>query len=184
VASDPDLGVVEKRERHLRFATLLLLLLLAATTVLSLALVGDSVGLGGAERSLRFGALGVFFVLTVLFCLYAFRAHANSARIRRLYQEKALRDPLTGLLNRQSLGDRFGTEASRVQRSGSSFPVLLCDLDNFKLVNDSHGHPFGDGILVEVAQALLDSTRGSDFIFRWEATSSSYFSATRLARGP
>jgi diguanylate cyclase (GGDEF)-like protein len=88
-------------------------------------------------------------------------------RVRRLYQQLALRDPLTGLLDRQSFTDRCIVEMARARRAGLSFPILLCDLDHFKAINDTMGHQAGDRILRLVGNALQAATRGSDFVFRW-----------------
>ncbi len=62
-------------------------------------------------------------------------------------------DPLTGLANRQALGDRFADLESRAQGS-SPVGVLLVDVDHFKRVNDTHGHDVGDEVLIAVADAL------------------------------
>jgi diguanylate cyclase (GGDEF)-like protein len=78
-----------------------------------------------------------------------------------------MHDALTGLVNRQYFGDRIGEELARTDRTGGVFAILLCDLDHFKQVNDSHGHHTGDDVLKEVSKAVLDATRGSDLVFRW-----------------
>ena len=82
------------------------------------------------------------------------RTMANEAAIAlenaRLYEEaRALadRDPLTGFYNHRYLHERFGEEVVRAQRSRSPLSVLMLDLDDFKLVNDTFGHLFGDGVL-------------------------------------
>ena len=79
---------------------------------------------------------------------------------------QAFHDPLTGLANRA----RFRAEVDRALDRGASAPdsiaVLFLDLDNFKEVNDSLGHAFGDRLLVEVSTRLLNATRGCDTVAR------------------
>ena len=82
------------------------------------------------------------------------RTMANEAAMAlenaRLYEEArslADRDPLTGFYNHRYLHERFGEEVVRAQRSRSPLSVLMLDLDDFKLVNDTFGHLFGDRVL-------------------------------------
>ena len=74
----------------------------------------------------------------------------------------ATHDYLTNLPNRMLLEDRFVLAVARAERSGKKFGIVAIDLDKFKLVNDVHGHPFGDKVLVEVAWRLSEAVRGSD----------------------
>lgn len=82
--------------------------------------------------------------------------------------EKATRtDLLTGIANRQDILEKMETELNRSQRHGSVFSVLLLDIDNYKLVNDNHGHDAGDMVLVEVAANLHRNVRKEDTCARW-----------------
>ena len=74
----------------------------------------------------------------------------------------ALHDSLTGLPNRTLILDRLDQALARATRMGSKVAVAVIDLDHFKLVNDSYGHPVGDQLLIDVAQRLTESLRGSD----------------------
>lgn len=76
-------------------------------------------------------------------------------------------DPLTGLYHRRFFDHRIKEEIARAHRNGGPLAVLLCDLDDFKAINETLGHQTGDEILKKVAQAIRDSTRGSDLLFRW-----------------
>ena len=78
----------------------------------------------------------------------------------------ALRDPLTGLANRRLLKELLDADLARTQRSGAPLAVAYLDLDDFKLVNDSHGHEAGDVVLCETARRLLAIVRGADIVAR------------------
>lgn len=82
-------------------------------------------------------------------------------------QSNALTDPLTGLPNARSLHARFDEEVARSQRSGKPFQVIMLDLDDFKLVNDTFGHKVGDRMLREVAALVLAQLRDYDFLARY-----------------
>ena len=83
-------------------------------------------------------------------------------RVRQL----ALHDPLTGLPNRRMLGDRLGQTMAASKRSGLYGALMFLDLDNFKPLNDAHGHEVGDLLLIEVAQRLVDCVREMDTVVR------------------
>ena len=76
-------------------------------------------------------------------------------------------DPLTGLLNRRGLSEALERETARARRTGSTVTLVLLDLDRFKVLNDSHGHPAGDAALVGVAEVLRRGLRGGDVAGRW-----------------
>ena len=78
----------------------------------------------------------------------------------------AFHDGLTGLANRQLFEETLELALERGRRDRSVVAVLFLDLDNFKRVNDSFGHHAGDLLLIEVAQRLRDSTRGTDMVAR------------------
>jgi diguanylate cyclase (GGDEF)-like protein/PAS domain S-box-containing protein len=75
-------------------------------------------------------------------------------------------DSLTGLPNRFSLQQRLEQAVVSARRDGRQLAVMFLDLDRFKTINDTLGHPVGDGLLVEVARRLLQSVRESDIIAR------------------
>ncbi|RXT44235.1 bifunctional diguanylate cyclase/phosphodiesterase [Bradyrhizobium betae] len=86
----------------------------------------------------------------------------NEKRIAFLAQH----DLLTGLANRAVFSEKLDEAARRLERHGSTFTVLMLDLDRFKAVNDTLGHAAGDQLLVEVARRLQSSLRDTDVLAR------------------
>ena len=81
--------------------------------------------------------------------------------------ELSSRDPLTGLANRRQFELTLAGEVDRVARAGEPAMVLMIDIDHFKKVNDTHGHPAGDVVLKAVAHALHDCIRPMDTVARF-----------------
>ena len=81
--------------------------------------------------------------------------------------ELSSRDPLTGLSNRRQFELALASEIDRVARAGESALMLMIDIDHFKAVNDTHGHPAGDLVLKAVAQALHECIRPMDTLARF-----------------
>lgn len=80
--------------------------------------------------------------------------------------ELALRDPLTGLANRRLLDILLAAALARTERTGAPLVVSLVDLDEFKRVNDEHGHAAGDAVLRQAADRLAAAVRGADVVAR------------------
>jgi diguanylate cyclase (GGDEF)-like protein len=102
------------------------------------------------------------------------RTMANEAAMAlenaRLYDETrklADRDPLTGFYNHRYLHERLGEEVVRAQRSRKPLSVLMLDVDDFKLVNDTFGHLFGDRVLAWIAEQIRLTLRGPDVPARY-----------------
>jgi diguanylate cyclase (GGDEF)-like protein len=81
--------------------------------------------------------------------------------------ELSSRDALTGLSNRRQFELTITREIDRVARAGESALVLMVDIDNFKRVNDTHGHAAGDEVIKAVGQALQDCVRPMDTVARF-----------------
>lgn len=82
-------------------------------------------------------------------------------------KEQAIRDPLTGLHNRRYLNETLPRELSRAEREGAPLSVIIADIDYFKKINDSYGHPFGDIVITELAQIIKNCARESDLTCRY-----------------
>jgi diguanylate cyclase (GGDEF)-like protein len=76
-------------------------------------------------------------------------------------------DPLTGCLNHGAMRERLGEEIARARRQGTPLAVTILDLDDFKRVNDTYGHPTGDTLLRHVAEALRAEYRSFDSVARY-----------------
>ncbi len=87
-------------------------------------------------------------------------------RLEERIRHMAQHDPLTGLANRALFSDLLRQAQANARRDEERFAVLLVDLDNFKPVNDQHGHPVGDLMLIEVARRASRCVRGSDIVAR------------------
>jgi diguanylate cyclase (GGDEF)-like protein len=90
----------------------------------------------------------------------------QNQRLLKMVAEQALRDTLTGLANRDLFNDRLQHAVQLHERDNQSVAVLSMDLDDFKLVNDSLGHPAGDALLIQSAERLLGCVRTSDTVAR------------------
>ncbi len=82
-------------------------------------------------------------------------------------QHITFHDALTGLCNRAHMEARLALEIERVGAGGPGFSVALVDLDHFKRINDVHGHPTGDAVLVAFAQRAREVLRETDLVARW-----------------
>ena len=78
----------------------------------------------------------------------------------------ALIDTLTQLPNRYALMQHLETATKRSQRNGNSLAVAFIDVDNFKPINDTHGHKVGDEVLQKIAKRLVTAVRGCDEVAR------------------
>ncbi len=76
-------------------------------------------------------------------------------------------DQMTGAFNRRGLDDIFKREAARADRNAQSLGVILIDLDNFKQINDSLGHPYGDSVLVNLVTVAKETLRPTDIVARF-----------------
>lgn len=94
-------------------------------------------------------------------------AHIHRDELEANLRRQTLHDPLTGLANRTLFEDRLSQARERSSRQGGLDAVLMIDLDDFKGVNDAHGHFVGDQLLVALAHRLERVTRSSDTLCRF-----------------
>ena len=133
----------------------------------------------GADTRFKIKASDAIFglvALVIIFDVYVVYQQTLIKRLRRQLAEKqghsdllrtlAMIDPLTGLYNRRFAEQRLAAEVARSERKGHPLTVLTLDLDHFKQVNDTHGHPAGDLVLQEFAAHLNKIIRGSDLAVR------------------
>jgi diguanylate cyclase (GGDEF)-like protein len=119
-------------------------------------------------------------------------AIANAEGRQRLI-DQAASDPLTGLANHRAFYESLHAETERAQRHGHPLSLVMLDLDHFKRINDGHGHPVGDRVLVETADRLRVLARSTDTLariggeeFAWllpETDAAAAWSAAERARG-
>jgi diguanylate cyclase (GGDEF)-like protein len=82
------------------------------------------------------------------------------------HRGEAVIDPLTGMLNRKALANRVSELVQQSEVTGERIGVIVGDLDNFKRINDSHGHAAGDAVLADVAYMLRKQLRAFDLAYR------------------
>jgi diguanylate cyclase (GGDEF)-like protein len=94
------------------------------------------------------------------------REQERSSALLRELDKHSHEDALTGLSNRRAWDSALDRECARAGRDGKAFSILLCDLDQLKLINDQLGHPVGDTVLKSVGRLLREHARESDVIAR------------------
>jgi len=102
---------------------------------------------GGITLLAGVGALGIAFLL-------ALGVRRDIDRVELRLDQLAYVDPVTGLANRHAAREQLRTAVREARLSGGAFTLVLLDLDDFKIVNDTLGHPVGDGVLRALAQRL------------------------------
>jgi|SRR5579859_1883926 len=182
--SAPDVSAKEMAEERKRidrrdwwvrgYSIFVILLLTCAVIALTLPalLAGDETIFNIKYTEAVFGLI----TLIVLFNIYTIYQEILIKRLRRQLLEKqdhsyilrnlAMIDPLTGLYNRRFAEQRLAAEVSRSERRGHPLTVMTLDLNNFKQINDTYGHPAGDQVLQEFASRLNKVIRGSDLAVR------------------
>ena len=93
-------------------------------------------------------------------------AHLDHAESHSETVRLSTEDALTGIGNRRAFDERLSLECARRARDGGDLTLVLLDLDGFKPINDTHGHPAGDGVLRTVAAVLRRWTRAIDGVHR------------------
>ena len=97
--------------------------------------------------------------------VYVLRDLSESVRVET-FSRLANLDALTGICNRRRFDEELRSRLASARRYGTELAVMLVDLDRFKPINDAHGHPAGDAVLIAVAKLLQDRTRACDMVAR------------------
>lgn len=106
----------------------------------------------------------VFLLIFSLIFVYEMQNATNKLRDQNAILEKlASTDPLTGLYNRRSMQIFL----NHALESGSDFCIFMCDIDNFKKLNDTYGHDFGDEVLKGVSDIIQQQAEEYDYVCRW-----------------
>ena len=122
----------------------------------------------------------VVFVLSIIILLIYYRSRELdkiNKKLYKLHQKLELKnteltrlsntDSLTGLLNRRRIDEYLNEQLNLYKRHGTAFSLILLDIDNFKLVNDSYGHDVGDTVLIEFSNIISQNIRNTDKVGRW-----------------
>lgn len=91
----------------------------------------------------------------------------NREKLRKKIDESIVTDGLTGVGNRRYFDEMLTHFAESYNRTGTPFSLVMLDLDNFKKVNDMHGHPAGDEVLRKIGEIALRLKRDNDYVFRY-----------------
>lgn len=115
-------------------------------------------------------AIGIGFLLSIILWRYNYTNITQKRRIeaqQKQLEQMAYYDQLTDLPNRRLLEKLIEREYSSIQRYGHETAIMILDIDNFKNINDTYGHPVGDDILRQLADLLKRSARESDTVARF-----------------
>jgi diguanylate cyclase (GGDEF)-like protein len=172
---DDNLHAIEKKDWHV-WATTISVMLLLSVGVVSIALPSLRLGATTVLHITLNEAISGSVVWVVFFNAYIIYQQVLIKRLRRQLAEKqghshllrnmAMVDALTGLYNRRFAEQRLAAEVARSARKGHPLTVVLLDLNNFKQINDTHGHPAGDLVLQKFAGGLTRAIREGDLAVR------------------
>lgn len=111
---------------------------------------------------------GIFFIgsMTQMCLTFGFVLILNYRLVTDL-QTLAVRDPLTGILNRRSLEDEAGYLLARCERNNETMTLMMIDVDHFKAVNDQYGHQVGDEVLMQLVEIVSATIRTGDYFARY-----------------
>ena len=118
------------------------------------------------EHRILYAAIGSFGLLLLAGLLFGGPILRNLGDFRRVVSQAAT-DSLTGIANRWRFDEELALEWRRAERVGDSLALILLDLDDFKSVNDTYGHPVGDEVLRRIAEILGTNIRQVDLAARY-----------------
>ncbi|MDH5182745.1 MAG: GGDEF domain-containing protein [Gammaproteobacteria bacterium] len=159
------LGVVPIMYFYLtnRFIGLVLSLLTIAAYIISFVFYESIHGIAPVNIGVLGQAIAVYLYATLLSWLYETEWTGIQTKLRELSD----RDYLTGIMNRRAVMRSIEASISNYERKKTPFSLILFDIDNFKKINDSHGHEVGDHVLKEMVSIIESNIRCSDIFGRW-----------------
>ena len=117
-----------------------------------------------ANMLIVFLALSFFSILFILETVVAYNKLYNQ---NKQLDTIANTDPLTGLYNRRTMTKHIMDFLSDYKINKQPFSIIICDIDNFKIINDTYGHEGGDEVLRSLSRTFESLTRDKDFLCRW-----------------
>ncbi|MEP1384613.1 MAG: diguanylate cyclase [Paraglaciecola sp.] len=111
-----------------------------------------------------------FLTVSGLFAFYEYTRQYSFRRIKEMsdtFEQQAMQDPLTAILNRRGMYEKLKQEFSRSKRAKSVVTVMMADIDHFKSINDQFGHNTGDEIIQSLASDFVRALRKQDVVGRW-----------------
>lgn len=148
-----------------------------ALGALSLLMPSSFWQLNELELKISPQVLFVIMMAVVVVALYMVRREVEVRRLRLANMQQALSaqaeftasmvDSLTNVFSRSFLRELLQGEIARSERTGRSLGLMMCDVNNFKAVNDRYGHLMGDYVLAQIAAILKGCVRGSDYVVRY-----------------
>ena len=109
----------------------------------------------------------VVFIVLFLVILFLRRDIKEKAKFEEKLEKLAITDSLTGIYNRYKLDKVLQTEIDISKRYERPFSLIFCDIDHFKVINDTFGHKIGDKVLKTISEIILENIRKSDVFGRW-----------------
>ncbi|WP_298439818.1 bifunctional diguanylate cyclase/phosphodiesterase [Geobacter sp.] len=129
--------------------------------------IGGIVGIGVVSELAQYPARALVIESILATLLNVVGSVKAIYRYTKELEFYATRDPLTNLYNQRVFWELLGNELDRAARHDYSFALLLIDIDNFKIVNDSYGHAFGDRMLQEISESMKSALRRGDIPARY-----------------
>jgi diguanylate cyclase (GGDEF)-like protein len=123
--------------------------------------------IGDNQIYLTISAIGIVVLILAIIYLISNAFIKDLKNAEQKLVEMAIKDPLTGLLNRREALNRLKEEIARAERYGTPLSLILIDIDHFKQVNDTYGHGAGDQVLMELARIMPITLREYDIICRY-----------------
>ena len=148
-------------------AVLLTTVVSVVASVLITALLNLAQSSPMVQRNTMVAAIAVPLIVAPIIGHIAWSLFFEVERSRALLLQASMRDDMTQLFNRRHFMERLETATAQSLRSGRALSVLMIDADDFKAINDSHGHAVGDTVIRQLAAALVGGLRPGDVVARY-----------------